>query len=232
MSRRIVRDKRCVQSVSPWQGARVAALFASLILSAYGVALALSTVELPWLGWVTLLPLFVAIRRLTPRAAMLAGGVWGLSLLASTTVLLDTAVSLSPVSAALMLAVPAIYVGLGSRLTRRIGFSPFVLAVGWIAVEFALTPLGLRHGLLAGTQGGGSLVQTVGGFLGYVFVAFIIAYASGMFVAAIGLLRALIVWFITAVDTLDPLGSVIPQSTRLVPIRVPGASRSRAPPLG
>jgi apolipoprotein N-acyltransferase len=211
-------------------------LFGALILSGYGVGLGLATAEAPWLGWVALLPLLAGIRRLTPRMAILGGGVWGASLLVSATALLETAVletavSLSPLSAGLLVTVPAIYAGVGSRLTRRIGFSPFVLAVGWIAVEFAMTPIGLRHGLLAGTQGQGALLSTVGAFLGHVFVSFMIAYASGVLLAALGLIRSLIIWLTPLIGSLDPLGGHTSVFSRPVPIRVVGSSRPRAPPV-
>jgi hypothetical protein len=57
-------------------------------------------------------------------------------------------------------------------LTRQKGFSPLLLGLGWIAVELALQPLGLRYGLLAATQGSGLVVRTMGYLAGYVMVAF------------------------------------------------------------
>ena len=53
-----------------------------------------------------------------------------------------------------------------------------MLALGWVGVEFALCPLGLRQGLLAGTQGDAVMFRTVGSAAGYVVVAFVVAYIN------------------------------------------------------
>lgn len=130
------------------------------------------------LGWVTLVPLFLAIQSLAPGRAILAGSLWGASLSAFATLLGDAAFSGTPQTFALLMAIPGIYAGLGSILTRHIGFSPLLLALGWVGVEFALQPLGLHNGLLAGIQGNGLFVRTLGNLAGYVLLAFLVAYVN------------------------------------------------------
>ena len=57
-------------------------------------------------------------------------------------------------------------------------FSPLLLGLAWVGVELALQPLELRHGLLAGTQGQGLIVRTMGYLAGSAVVAFIVAYVN------------------------------------------------------
>jgi hypothetical protein len=49
-----------------------------------------------------------------------------------------------------------------------------------MGVELALRPLGLHHGLLAATQGDSTLVAWLGGALGYVLVAFVVALGNAV----------------------------------------------------
>ena len=125
-----------------------------------------------------------------PVRATLAGALWGLCFyaFAATAVAVITPATLSWL---LLATIPAAYAGLGAALTRRIGFNPVVLGVGWILVEIALKPLGLRYGLLAGAQGEGPLLHWVGRLLGYVFVAFVVACASASLLAALSSARRL-----------------------------------------
>lgn len=156
----------------------------SLIVAAYLTSVAVSLPRYSWIGWVTLFPLLVAIRVQRPTAALVSGTVWGVALYAFLgTRGIGAAGGIE--SLALLTLAPAIYTYLGAWLTRRIGFSPLVLGVGWMFVELALAPLGLQHGLLAGTQDGGWLLQVLGHVLGYVLVAFLIAYLSALLVTAL-----------------------------------------------
>ena len=93
------------------------------------------------------------------------------------------------VSFALLSLIPGAYCYFGASLTRRIGFSPYLLALGWIGVEFAIRPIGLNYGLLAGTQGDGFMVRVVGSFAGYVLVAFLVALVNATLVAVLGGVR-------------------------------------------
>ena len=146
-----------------------------LALSALLVSVAMSSPALAWLGWISLLPLFGAIRVLPAKFAALAGAWWGAALALGHTWFAGAGGSSVILGIGLTVCVMSLYTGLGAALTRRIGFSPVVLAVGWIGVELALLPLGWRHGLLAATQSDTSLAHWLGPLLGYLFVAFLVA---------------------------------------------------------
>ena len=161
------------------------ALLVSLVIGAFVMALSLASRDHAWLGWLTLLPLFLAIRSRRPLYATLAGFLWGSSLYLFGVTVFDTGIAANAPSFALLAGVPAAYAFFGALSTRWIGFSPFVLGVSWMAVELALSTLGLHEGLLAGTQGDGTLVQWLGGALGYVLVAFVVAFVNALLLAAL-----------------------------------------------
>lgn len=169
---------------------KTAALSASLVAGAYLMALAVGSSTLPWLAWISLLPLFLAIRVQSPRRALLSGAVWGASLFLFSILAVSTAVPPTWGSLLLLTAVPALYASLGSLYTRwSAGFDPLALGLGWIGVEFALRPLGLHNGLLTGTLGGGLLVNLVGNMLGYAFVAFLVALVNASLVSLLSAIR-------------------------------------------
>ena len=97
-----------------WHPTKVTVLVASLVVSAFSMAVALGSPGHWWVGWVALLPFFVSIRVLAPAKAMLAGAFWGLSLF----VFLITrgGSSLTPGAGGLLLlaGVPAVYAWLGA----------------------------------------------------------------------------------------------------------------------
>lgn len=157
---------------------KAAALASLLVGSAALLSLALRSHGQPWLGWLVLLPLFAAIRTCRVVGALASGALWGLSLYVFSVDVPESGVSEGLRSLVLLTAVPAIYACVGSVLTRRIGFSPFVLGVSWMGVELGLESLGLHNGLLAGLQGDGTPVHWVGNALGYVLVAFLVAYVN------------------------------------------------------
>jgi len=146
--------------------------------SAYLMALAIESPHRVWLGWVTLLPLFYGIRVLSPAQALVSGVFWGVCLFLSSVAFARTEIAPSLSSFALLSLIPGAYCYFGAALTRRIGFSPYLLALGWIGAEFAWAPLGLRHGLLAGTQGDGLAIRLLGSVAGYALVAFLVAYVN------------------------------------------------------
>ncbi len=163
-----------------------ASVFAlALAGSAYLMALAIESPKYVWLGWVTLLPLFYAIRVLPPARAFVSGAFWGASLFFASVAFAHTEIIPSLGSLTLLTLIPGAYCSFGAAMTRRIGFSPYLLALSWVGVEFAIRPLGLRYGLLAGTQGDGMVVRMVGSFAGYVLVAFLVAYFNAMLLSAI-----------------------------------------------
>src|SRR3972149_3241051 len=165
------------------------ALAVALAGSAYLMALAIESPRRVWLGWVTLLPLFYAIRVLSPVHAMASGAFWGAGLFVASIAFANTEIAPSLSSFALFSLIPGAYSYFGAALTRRIGFSPYLLALGWIGVEFAIRPLGLNYGLLPGTQGDGMVVRVVGSFAGYVLVAFLVALVNATLVSVLSEVR-------------------------------------------
>lgn len=150
----------------------------ALMISAFMMTLALQADNARWLGWVTLLPLFLAIQRLGTVRAALAGSYWGICLAAFSSWGPHSLIEISGLSLGLIALVTGGYAFVGSHITRRVGFSPLLLAMGWVGVEFALQPLTSHNGLLACTQGDGLFVRTIGQVAGYVLVAFLIAYVN------------------------------------------------------
>jgi len=165
------------------------AMVAALLLGAYLMAVSIGSPSYWWLGWITLLPLFHAIRVSRPLPAGLAGGLWGASLFVCSAVIGNNSIDPSAFSLVSLSLIPGLYAALGAWLTRRVGFSPYLLALGWIGVEFALRPLGLHFGLLAATQGDGFALRVVGSFAGYVLVAFVVAYVNAALVSVLSEVR-------------------------------------------
>lgn len=209
---------------------KTTALIVSVFFSAFVMALSLGSPGGSWLGWFSLSPLFIAIRVLRPRQAMLAGGLWGLCL----SVFLEAGVHAGAgpglQSAALLVAVPAIYAYLGARLTRGIGFSPFVLGVAWLGVELAFHALGLRNGLLGATTGHGALLGWLAGALGYVVVAFLVAYVNASLVSALSGIRMSFAPCRLPSVRLDSGLRLTPQTSTLCSLFGVRLAQPRAPP--
>ena len=211
-----------------------AALALSLVASALLVALSIASPECAWLRWFAfggLLPLFVAIRVLRPGRAMFAGALWGLALYVFCVAVFDTGISTGFSSIGLLTAIPAIYAFLAANLTRWIGFSPFVLGVSWMGVELAFEPLGLHTGLLAGTQGDGTLINWMGGALGYVLVAFVVALINAALVSAVARVRISNAIPHNAVRSAPSGTRLVPQTYSCFPLLVIPPSQPRAPPI-
>ena len=176
-----IRNGRAGARRSPLVGVL---LVVSVVASAYLMAVAVSVGHHPWVGWLGLFPLFVAVRVERPVFAMGAGGLWGTALWLFLAGL--GAEGAGGLAALILLALaPAAYGFAGSWLTRRVGFSPFVLGVGWVGVELALHPLGFRYGILASTQGEGWLLQVFGHVFGYLLVSFGVAFCTAWLVAVV-----------------------------------------------
>ncbi|UCE61324.1 MAG: hypothetical protein JSU63_06165 [Phycisphaerales bacterium] len=184
----VVERKRAVRQHVP-RYVYSAALLISLVSSAFVMSVAIVSPGLAWLGWLSLLPLFVAIRVSLPRTAFLCGGLWGACLWAFSLADNSLASFATPASFALLTTVPAIYAYLGAWLTRWIGYSPFVLGFGWMGVELAFAPVGLDRGLLGVLGGDGTVVSWIGNSFGYVLVAFLVALVNASLVSILSGVR-------------------------------------------
>jgi hypothetical protein len=160
-----------------------------LVFSGCLIAASETSSGLSWVAWFALLPIFITIRYASPRIALIYGALWGLCLYLVLSASGTGASAATIRSLGLLAAVPAIYAYLGARLTRQIGYAPMILAVGWMIAELALEPVIVRQGLLSGSLSNDSLMQLIGGVLGYVFVAFLIAFVNAQLLSLVENLR-------------------------------------------
>lgn len=209
---------------------RSVALILSLVVAAFVMAASLEPTTQSWLGWVTLLPLFYAIRTQRPLHAMLLGGLWGCLFFVFGVAIFDTGINGTFQSFALLTGVPAAYSFFGARLTRWIGFSPFVLGVCWMGVELALETVGLHQGLLAGTQGDGTMVHWLGGALGYVLVAFTVAFINAVLIAVLSAVYHAISASHEPHNPTQVRAALCPQTFKCFPLFHIPAAQPRAPP--
>lgn len=168
---------------------KVAGFALALILGGVFMAVGRTAVDYSWLAWIALLPLFFSIQAFRPTVACLCGLVWGVSFFACSSVALESDVPYTWGSLALLGAVPAIYAFGAAMVTRRLGFNPFVVAFGWIGVEAAVAPLGLRQGLLSALQTDAALLGVVGNLFGYILVAFVVAFVSAVLMTLLQRIR-------------------------------------------
>ena len=73
-------------------------------------------------GWVTLPPLFLAIRILSPLRAFCAGAIWGAALFAFALLLGVPSVPVTFTAGLLLSLTPAVYSGIGALVTRGTGW--------------------------------------------------------------------------------------------------------------
>ena len=164
-------------------------LIVSLVVGALMMAVAIESSAHAWLAWLALLPLLFVIRLWRPTAAILGGALWGLLIFLFSAIQPAAAITPTVQSLVLLAAIPAIYAGVGAAVTRWIGFNPFVLGFAWMGAELALGPVGLRTGLLGAAQGDGTILHWIGGALGYVLAAFVIAAGSASLVCVLSAAR-------------------------------------------
>jgi len=205
-----------------------AAVAGLCVLGGWLLSAALQNSEFSLVGWCSLLPLFLAMRMLHPLQASAAAAVWGSSL-----ALFSPAAPQMhwAAGAALFAAVPALYALLGGLLTRRIGFHPLFLGLGWVGVEFALAPLSLHNGLLAGSQSSGPIMQFVGSALGYVFVAFLIALVNAILLLVLGELPEGRASSRSLKFSRGPVSWPLPELAFAYAVPPARASRPRGPPV-
>ena len=227
-----MRSRLCAYLVACRErGLDTALLGVALVASAYLMAFAASPAGPAWVGWYALLPLFVAIRVCQPKVALAAGAVWGGSLYVFAAFGLVSSVSPGLGSLLLLMAVPAIYSYLGARLTRWIDFSPFVLGVGWVGVEFGLAPLGLANGLLGVTQSDATVLHWIASALGYVHVALLAALFNAYLVTILGRVRVPVSKPRTVFGTRRFGTLLLPQAVLSTSLLFIEATRPRGPPV-
>jgi hypothetical protein len=164
------------------RAAGLALLAAFLLVSALCSAVGAVSPGHPWLALVSLTPIFVAVRYLSPTVGACFGAVWGGCLCLFSMASAGPA-SVGSFSAALVaVAVPAAFLYGIPLFTRRFGFSPLAVALGWTLVETAFRSAGLNHGLLSADREYGWLFQVIAGFLGCGFVAFLVAYLNAIII--------------------------------------------------
>lgn len=202
----------------------------SLAISAILMALAIEVPEHFWLGWITLLPLLQIARVCSPGVAFGAGSFWGASLFVASAAMGSNNIDLSTASLAILVLGPALYSSFGAWLTRRVGFSPYLMALGWVGVELCLRPVGLEHGLLAGTQGDGMLIRVAGSFAGYFLVAFIVAYINASLLSVIHKVTGSCSNLRRVSTASGRMSRFVLLETPFVPSRVLCVSQPRAPP--
>lgn len=194
------------------------------------MAHALATRDLPWLGCLALVPLLRAVQTQNPLGAAVSGALWGGSLYFFGSGAVVDVVPSSLASFVVLVSAPAAYALGGAALTRAIGFSPFVLSVGWLLLELVFQPLGLSRGLLAATQGDSWLVGAIGQLLGYVLIAFVVAYTSALILALLSGVRFRSLRQVCVAELGDAGVCLWRPALRFVPCFVPAPSRPRAPP--
>jgi apolipoprotein N-acyltransferase len=207
------------------------AVIVSLVASGLVVAIELASPPWAWLSWAALLPLLFVVRLCRPTSAMLAGGVWGASMFLLSGVFSEGSIASSAGSLIVFVAVPACYALLGARLTRRIGFSPLVLGVGWMGVEFALESIETHIGVLVGMQAEGSLAQWIANAFGYVLVAFLVAYVNASLLSTLSCVRLVIPGPRPAAVSDDGAARLVPQTFPCFPTFAIPVSQPRAPPI-
>ncbi len=165
---------------------RMGGAVAGVLLLYFGAvltAVALAVPDLSWLAWFSLVPFFWAIKTSRPGCAAIAGALWGLCFYAVGS--FSGVIEAGLYWLGLLVVLPAAYAGGAALLTRKVGFNVVALAVGWALVESAASPLGLRSGLLAGTQAAHPAVQWIANALGYLLVAALVAGANASLLALV-----------------------------------------------
>ena len=164
-------------------GVAFTGIIALLIGGAWATAAAIGSPTHFWLAWISLLPLFSAIRLFSIKSSAFLGGLWGgclyLFLAASPNWMLDSVATIPM----MLVIIPAAYAALMAVFSRRFGYSPLAMALGWILVELAFNLAGLRDGLLSVGNSQGQALQIVADFLGSGFVAFIVIYVNAFLIS-------------------------------------------------
>ncbi|MBI3835453.1 MAG: hypothetical protein HY287_14090 [Planctomycetes bacterium] len=211
---------------------RHAALFGFIILSAAINCAIARTGQNTWLEFVALVPLFWSIRSGNARLACVCGALWGGTIALCAACGLDLPMSITAVSAALLIAAPAIYAAIGALLTRSIGFSPLVLAVAWTGVELLQSQLGLRSALTTSVYEHSALLDAIARTFGYVLIAFTITYLNAAMLSLVTIACGNVGNLSRRILRSPPLSIVGNSSFEAARSFLRLTTRSRAPPRG
>ncbi len=210
-----------IQAMTARRLSRLAGMLSALVLLVSSSLLTAAALWSPghhWLACFSFLPLFAAVRWLHPAKAAFAGGLWGACLyFFSTSVLTPAfecvvpAIGPSTWLLALLIVIPAAYLGLAARPARAVGFKLLTLALGWTLIEVVVfsthpnsfepragpvptwsvaqamiqqqdLPTNLHQGLLTSSQSEGSHPHWLARLLGYICTAFLVACANASLV--------------------------------------------------
>ena len=221
--------KGCVQDKLGAGG--MAALIFAVVVGARLTALSMSSGTHAWLAWFALVPIFFMIRLWRPTHALIGGAIWGASLFAFSIGSFQEASVPTLTKFLLLTATPALYCGSAAWLSRRIGFSPFVLGVGWLGVEFALGQAGLRTGLLGLAAGEGGALHWLGEVLGWLFVCFLFALLNAWVVVVLNGVRLNGAVQLRPVSSADYIPLLFAQTFMGYPLFSVPASQPRGPPF-
>jgi|GEM_PF-1192806 len=202
-----------------------------LVAGARLMALAGSADGHVWLGWFALVPLFFAIRWCRPVWAFVCGAIWGGALYTFSAGQSASAAAPAIANFLLLTTSPAVYTCLGALLTRRIGFSPVALAVGWMGVAFALHHAGSHMGLFGAQEGHLGALDWISQALGWIFISFAFALVSAWLVVVLSGVRLCAGDRRTPTSIDDYTLYLAPQTFAGFPLFSVPASHPRAPPI-
>jgi len=164
-------------------------LATALGLSALLTAVAITYPDCHWLAWFSLMPLFVAIRRLSSGWATWCGALWGGGIYLFASILPGGAIPNPDINAIALVAIPAAYAGLMALYSRRFGYSPLALALGWITISLCSASIEIGHAFDSLDYGHEPVIRLITSFLGSAFVAFVIAYTNALLLSVAGYLN-------------------------------------------
>lgn len=132
-----------------------------------------------------LFPLFAVIRYMHPKAAVSAGAFWALLLALIFQGGSDLGL-INYLPAVIWIGAVGLYCGGGAWFTRRFGFSPIILAVGWVVMELALKALLISVPAEMIAVSNNSVTQVIATALGYICVALIIVILNATLILSLG----------------------------------------------
>jgi apolipoprotein N-acyltransferase len=171
----------------PDSSVRVPQLLA-VVASGGGFALALPAADLGFLAWITLIPLLLAVRHRSPRAAFSLGYLWGITAYGGALWWMTTfGGAVWGLTAALVAIFPALAV-LAINWVERDHDGPWIflwIASVWTAVEFLRSqgPLGFPWALLGASQHRAIPVIQIASITGIYGVTFLVVLVNGVLYA-------------------------------------------------